>query len=165
MKVEFIASSLLFLSIYMSPISWHDFLAAPLSSMIYVKSHPPPPGKKWTVCNGISKALNMDTNYCIRHLIFCRAPNHLNYSGLLPKQSPSLKMQAVWSPNGGHGPRRSSRRVWKLEMRIATANCVIICYDSLFEESFRKNRNHVDFSLISHTDPHTIRGRPTPKDV
>ena len=61
---------------------------------------------------------------------------------------------------GGHGPRRSSRRLWRLGMRIATATCVVICYGLLFEESFRKNRNHVHFTPISHTDPHTIRGSP-----
>ena len=80
-------------------------------------------------------------------------------------------MLAVFSPKGGHGPRRSMRGPAESGDECVKA-CVIIwspfvniiIYTTL---CFMKTvlRKLMPYTLISHTDVHTVRGRPTLNDV
>ena len=65
-------------------------------------------------------------------------------------------MQAVWSPKGGHGPRRSMPRSWKLGTRNATL--LALC-DRV--RCFAKNvlARIAPYTFISHTEMSIVFGK------
>jgi len=65
-------------------------------------------------------------------------------------------MQAFWSPKGGHGPRRSMRKPWKLGTRNAT---LLALRDRL--RCFAKNvlARIGPYTFISHTKMSIVFGK------